>query len=199
MVHQVSTADWWVGDQVECAKAVRRWVVLDDKLPYGNSNKMRKKKDVVLFLSHLYLHAKDLCQEIEEDFLYVDDVCNSVVDAVFKRAPISSITPVSENCICYWKQIMVTKRPIATSDLALLLRYQSVIHSEILSHSRKQWLSSLRSDIQMVEVLNAFRSCLLLIHRSSLEQFVKSVWYETIQSIAIHFDNQNMQSNMRYL
>lgn len=82
------------GDQIENENSIRRWYAFQDNLEDQKSHKISKQNARIVFLSHLYVCGKDLCQGIEDKVIESDDAADLIVDAVYKRDPFSVVSMV---------------------------------------------------------------------------------------------------------
>ena len=82
------------GDQLEYAKAVKKWCAFHDKHHDSNSNKISLINRGIVLQSHLYGRAKDLCDCLEDDEIASDKGAQLIVNTVYKKDPLSVVTCV---------------------------------------------------------------------------------------------------------
>lgn len=79
---------------LDCSKAVKRWGAFHNNLPDFNSNDISLQNHGILFFSHLYGRAKDLCEGIEDAVIASDDGTSLILKSNYKIDPLCLVSLV---------------------------------------------------------------------------------------------------------
>lgn len=178
------------GDQLEYAKAVKKWSAFHDNLQDSNSNKIPKIIRGIVLQSHLYGRAKDLCDSLDDDVIASEDGVQLIVNTVYKKDPLSIVSCVYtelQKLLSIQRGDTESFKTFETRFEAQLSKFNALGSSVSLPESMSALVLLANSKVDSSQRISILAAASpkesKLLSTASIDDYVKAVKYEAIASV----------------